>query len=117
MKRLLLLSSALASLTAPALAQTRALPPGEIHANGDITFGNALNLGKREGNKTAITPDTLQIFGTGSTGEASTFSVSPSASAPNGSLGKFLAVPTFSRGAVRENRQNSSTASDAGFVY
>lgn len=56
---------------APALAQTRALPPGEIRPNGDITFGNALKLGKREGNKTVITPDTLQILGPGSTGDVS----------------------------------------------
>ncbi|OAH20815.1 hypothetical protein AX289_27265 [Methylorubrum populi] len=61
--------------------------------------------------------DRLIIRGTGSTGEASTFSVSPSADAPNGSLGKFLAVPTFSRGTVKENRQSSPTTSDGGFVY
>ena len=66
---------ALLALAAPALAQTRALPPGEIRANGDITFGNALKLGKRQGNKTVITPDTLQILGEGSTGDSSSFSV------------------------------------------
>jgi len=68
MKRSLLIFAALLGLSAPALAQTRPLPQGEIRANGDITFGNALRLGKREGNKTVITPDTLQILGEGSTG-------------------------------------------------
>jgi len=68
MKRSILIPAAVLGLSAPALAQTRPLPQGEIRANGDITFGNALKLGKREGNKTVITPDTLQILGEGSTG-------------------------------------------------
>jgi hypothetical protein len=67
----------LLALAAPALAQTRALPPGEIRANGDITFGNALKLGKREGNKTVITPDTLRILGPGSTGPVDGMDVTP----------------------------------------
>jgi len=67
---------ALLALSSAALAQTRPLPPGEIRANGDITFGNTLKLGKREGTKTVITPDTLRILGPGSTGDASTFDVS-----------------------------------------
>lgn len=75
MKRFLVPIFALVALTAPALSQTRALPPGEIRANGDITFGNALKLGKREGNKTVITPDTLQILGPGSTGAVDEMSV------------------------------------------
>lgn len=87
MKHLILIAAALLSLSAPALAQTRALPPGEIRANGDITFGNALKLGKREGNKTVITPDTLQILGAGSTGDASGFSIR----APNGRIARTLA--------------------------
>jgi hypothetical protein len=74
MMRSLLILAALLGLSAPALAQTRPLPQGEIRANGDITFGNALKLGKREGNKTVITPDTLQILGSGSTGDASDLS-------------------------------------------
>ncbi|MBB5762180.1 hypothetical protein HNR01_001800 [Methylorubrum rhodesianum] len=49
MKRFLAPLLALVALGAPALAQTRALPPGEIRANGDITFGNTLKLGRREG--------------------------------------------------------------------
>ncbi|WP_261925841.1 hypothetical protein [Methylorubrum sp. GM97] len=75
MKRFLASFSVLLAFAAPTFAQTRALPPGEIRANGDITFGNALKLGKREGNKTVITPDTLQILGPGSTGPADNFSV------------------------------------------
>lgn len=57
MKHLILIAAALLSLSAPALAQTRALPPGEIRANGDITFGNALKLGKREGDKIDVKDD------------------------------------------------------------
>lgn len=79
MKRFSAAVAALLALfdAAPALAQTKALPPGEIRPNGDITFGNALKLGKREGNKTVITPDTLQILGPGSTGDATMMSVRP----------------------------------------
>ena len=77
MKRLLLITAAVLGLSAPAMAQTRALPPGEIRANGDITFGNALKLGKRESGKTIITPDTLQILGPGSTGPVGTMSLTP----------------------------------------
>ncbi|MBB2961783.1 hypothetical protein [Methylobacterium sp. R2-1] len=78
MKLSLLILAALIGLSAPAFAQ-RAMPPGEIRANGDITFGNALKFDKREGNKTIITPDTLQILNSGSTGDASTLSVTPNA--------------------------------------
>lgn len=78
MKRSLLILAALLGLSAPALAQTRPLPQGEIRANGDITFGNALKLGKREGNKTIITPDVLQILGPGSTGDVSGMDVTSS---------------------------------------
>lgn len=82
---------ALLALAAPALAQTRALPPGEIRANGDITFGNALKLGKRDAGKTIITPDTLQILGSGSTGEVSLMNVVPNASAPTNTLSRLIA--------------------------
>lgn len=90
MKRSLLTLAALLGLSAPVLGQTRALPPGEIRANGDITFGNALKLGKREGNKTVITPDTLQILGPGSTGDVSKMNAVPDPSAPAGTLAKSL---------------------------
>lgn len=66
MKRSLSALFALLAFAAPALAQTqtqtqtRALPPGEIRANGDITFGNALKLGKREGGRTVLEPDALK---------------------------------------------------------
>ena len=63
MKRSVLLLAVLLGLSSGAQAQTRPLPQGEIRSNGDITFGNALKLGRREGNKTTITPDTLQILG------------------------------------------------------
>ncbi|MFJ7441663.1 hypothetical protein ACIQW5_29225 [Methylorubrum thiocyanatum] len=75
MMRSLSVLAALLGLSAPARSQTNPLPQGEIRANGDITFGNALKLGKREGNKTVITPDTLQILGPGSTGPIDGMSV------------------------------------------
>lgn len=104
MKRLLLIAAAVLGLSAPAMAQTRALPPGEIRANGDITFGNALKLGKREAGKTIITPDTLQILGSGSTGDASTLSVTPNASAPAGTLAhQILSATPAGRKAVEQS--------------
>lgn len=59
----------------PAPAQTTALSSGEIDKDRNIKFGSALKLGKREGNKTVITPDRLQILGAGSTGDVSGMSV------------------------------------------
>jgi hypothetical protein len=92
MKRFLAPLFALLALAAPALAQTSDLPPGEIRPNGDITFGNALKLGKREGNLTVITPDTLQILGSGSTGDASGLS----ATLPGGTAGTLKDLLTGS---------------------
>ncbi|CAO4183365.1 hypothetical protein [Methylorubrum aminovorans] len=80
-------------LAAPALAQTKALPPGEIRANGDITFGNALKLGKRDAGKTIITPDTLQILGPGSTGDVSGMSATTKAGTARTLLGKLADLP------------------------
>ena len=64
----------LLALTGPTLAQTYTLPHGEIRSNGDTTFSNALKLGMRDGNRTVITPDTLQILGSDSTSDASEMS-------------------------------------------
>lgn len=115
MKRSLLILAALLGLSAPALAQTRPLPQGEIRANGDITFGNALKLGKREGNKTVITPDTLQILGSGSTGDASMLSVTPSTSAPAGTLARQIlnALPSGRR-AVEQGQADDLSVTAAG---
>ncbi|MEN3212221.1 hypothetical protein PUR23_19615 [Methylorubrum populi] len=66
MKRLALVLVALPGLRAPALAQ-KAVPP-EIRADGDIWLGNAARLGRGEAGKAPITPDTLQIPGSRSTG-------------------------------------------------
>ncbi|EHP94862.1 hypothetical protein MetexDRAFT_0207 [Methylorubrum extorquens DSM 13060] len=74
MLRLALVLAALLGLSAPGLAQ-KAVPP-EIRANGDIWLGNAARLGKREAGKTIITPDTLQILGSGSTGDIPNMSLS-----------------------------------------
>lgn len=90
MMRSPLILAALLGLSAPALAQPRPLPQGEISANGEITFGNALKLGKREGNRTVTTPDTLQILGSGSTGDASLLSVTPNTGAAANTLGSYL---------------------------
>jgi hypothetical protein len=72
MKRAVIAFAALLALGAPAFDQTTALPQGEIRANGDITFGNALKLGKREGNKTVITPDVLEVLVPGNTADSYT---------------------------------------------
>lgn len=98
MMRSLLILAALLGLSTPALAQTGPLPQGEIRANGDITFGNALRLGKREDNKTVITPDTLQILGSGSTGDVSAMTVLPDAGAPQNSISSLLANRLLTRG-------------------
>ncbi|MFD6321025.1 glycosyl hydrolase family 28-related protein [Methylorubrum thiocyanatum] len=90
MKRFLATLLALLTLAAPALAQTRALPPGEIRANGDITFGNALKLGKRDAGKTIITPDMLQILGSGSTGDASAMSAAAAGAAASRTLSDLV---------------------------
>ena len=94
MNQLLIALAVLVGLSSPLSAQTKALPPGEIRANGDITFGNALKLGK-----TIITPDTLQILGTGSSGDVSGMSATPDANAAPGTLARLLlnAVPAGRR--------------------
>ncbi|UYW30152.1 hypothetical protein [Methylorubrum extorquens] len=72
MKRLLLaLAVYLAASPAPA---QQVLPPGQIDASGNLKLG-PVTLGKRQSGKLTITPDTLQILGSGSTGDASGLSV------------------------------------------
>ncbi|CAO4140654.1 hypothetical protein [Methylorubrum extorquens] len=113
MKRFLAPLFALIVLTAPALAQTRALPPGEIRANGDITFGNALKLGKRDSGKTIITPDTLQILGPGSTGLADDFSVRTPKFPDGRTLNSWLRTSrstVLDRGTVNDAATADSTA-------
>lgn len=100
----------LLTLAAPAVAQTRALPPGEIRANGDITFGNALKLGKREGNKTVITPDTLQILGTGSTGDVRGMSTPGAGTLLRGLQDRFAERPSVIDYGVDMSGVNDSTA-------
>lgn len=115
MRRVVIAFAVLLGGIAPALAQTRALPPGEIRSNGDITFGNALKLGKREGNRTVITPDTLQILGPGSTGDTSAMSLS----APSSGLTRSLAeratdqISILDYGAKGDWTDGTGTATDA----
>lgn len=99
MMRLALIIIATIVLSEAAYAQTRPLPPGEIRANGDITFGSALKLGKREAGKTVITPDSLQILGDGSTGDISGMSATPNANAAPNTIARLLlnAVPAGRR--------------------
>lgn len=59
MYRVALALALLAGLTAPSLAQRAA--PAEIRSNGDIWLGNAAKLGKREGSKTVLQPDTVEV--------------------------------------------------------
>lgn len=97
-KRFLASPIALLALVSSALAQTKVMPSNEILANGDITFGNTLRLGKREGNKTIITPDTLQILGSGSTGDVSSMTVLPNAGSPQNTISSLLANRLTTRG-------------------
>lgn len=126
MKRPFLILTALLGLSASAPAQTRALPPGEIRANGDITFGDALKLGKREGTgasaKTIITPDTLRILGPDSTGDVSAMTAAPNTSAAFGTLSRLLAdrqttayLPDLGPGIVGAQR-SVTEALDAGYI-
>ena len=73
MKLMSLVLVALFSVSTPAFAQRAAC--SEIRSNGEICLGNAAKFGKRGGNKTVITPDTLQILGSGSTGDVSEMSL------------------------------------------
>ncbi|CAO4192098.1 hypothetical protein [Methylorubrum extorquens] len=69
MKRLVPLALAIPLAYEPVLAQ-QVLPPGQIDAAGNLKLG-PVTLGRRQNGKLSITPDTLQILGHGSTGDAS----------------------------------------------
>ena len=83
-----------ASLTlasaAPVLAFDRVLPSARIKDNGDIQLSDDVKLGKRQGGKTILQPDSLQIGGEGSTGPASGLGVSPKAGGTLSSLRKLF---------------------------
>lgn len=113
--RLLLSLPALFSLSWTVVAQTRPLPQGEIRAHGDIRFGNALKLGKRDGNKTVINPDTPQILGLSSTSDASMMSVAPPI---KGARSRTLAVRARERLSVADfpgADPTGATSSQAAF--
>ncbi|TXN78277.1 hypothetical protein [Methylobacterium sp. WL8] len=57
---------------APAAAQ-QVLPPGQLDGAGNLKLG-PVTLGKRQSGKFTITPDVLQIQGSGSTGDVSSTS-------------------------------------------
>lgn len=78
-----------------AFAQTTALPPAVQQSDGSFGFGKNLKLGKREGNKTIITPDTLQILGDGSTGDVSSTSVKAPGAPSGQTLTKWMTAPSF----------------------
>lgn len=69
----LALTAAFALTGSPAPAQ-QVLRPGQISGSGDLKLG-PVTLGKPQSDKFTVTPDTLQIQGAGSTGEASTLDV------------------------------------------
>lgn len=77
MKHLFLSLLALVGHSVPAVAQ-KALPQEEILTNGDPTFGSAFKPGKRDGNKTVITPEILRILRSGSSSDIRTI-LSPAA--------------------------------------
>lgn len=87
------------ALPMPAGAQ-QILPPGQIDAAGNLKLG-PVTLGKRQGSTLTITPDILQLKGSGSTGDVSGMSVTPSANATTSTLARLiadrapLASPTF----------------------
>lgn len=94
MRKLLLLALT-ALLPTAALPQTRPLPEGTVK-DGAVSFGTVLpNFAKREGNKTIITPDTLQILGTGSSGDISSMSVGGTALSTAMGQKAPLASPVF----------------------
>ena len=76
MKRLLTSIALLLSLTAAALGQNRKLPEAEIRGS-DVGFGSVLKLGTRVNGVYTSTPDRLQILGSGSTGDVSNMTVTP----------------------------------------
>lgn len=92
MMRALAFVFALLALAEPALAQTRALPSGEIRANGDVMLGG-LKIGK-------LSPS--------ATLDLSDLPVSPSATAPGGTLARRLAAPTFDGPATLNNSLSMS---------
>ncbi|GJE69371.1 right-handed parallel beta-helix repeat-containing protein [Methylorubrum podarium] len=95
MKRLFLITAACLAVSASAFAQAIAVPPKGERGNADITAGDATRLGRREAGKTIITPDTLQILGSGSTGDASTLSVAPSIGGAPRALKDLLSNETY----------------------
>jgi hypothetical protein len=75
MLRLLLASVLTLTLIASVRAFDRVLPAPRIKDNGDIQLSDDLKLGKRQGGKTILQPDSLQLQGLDSTGEVSGMSV------------------------------------------
>jgi hypothetical protein len=76
MQRVLASLALLLGFASAALGQTRALPAPEIRGN-DVTVGGVLKLGTRAGGVYTSTPDRLQILGSGSTGDVSAMSATP----------------------------------------
>lgn len=110
-----LLKALLAALTVIALPQpaeaqyrgdfsTIEVGPGGIKCKAGATCdASGLSVGgaplssalKREGGKTVITPDTLQILGLGSTGDVSTTSVKAPGAPSGQTLTKWMTTPSF----------------------
>lgn len=108
--RKLLLFALVALLPTAALPQTRPLPEGRV-SNGVVSFGTVLpNFAKREGNKTVITPDALQILGTGSTGDIRGMSSLGAGSTLRTLLDRFGERPSVIDFGVDMSGVNDSTA-------
>ncbi|EHP92271.1 hypothetical protein [Methylorubrum extorquens] len=74
MKPLSLLALAVGLIAAAPASAQQVLPPAQIDGAGNLKLG-PVTLGKRQSGKTVITPDTLQILGSGSTGDVGEMSL------------------------------------------
>lgn len=86
----ILLAAALVNVAGSASALDRVLPAPRIKDNGDVRLSDDLKIGNYQGGKFILQPDTLQLLGSGSTGDVTNMSVR-TPKAPGGqSLAVFL---------------------------
>jgi hypothetical protein len=90
MRKLIPAAIAATLLLGPAHAD-QILGPGRIDSSSRVILPGGPTLGLWQSGKFTSTPDTLQIKGTGSTGDVSGMSVTPSGSAAAGTLARTVA--------------------------
>ncbi|GJE61695.1 hypothetical protein [Methylobacterium trifolii] len=91
--RFLVATAALLVVVLP-LHADQILAPARIDNSSKIVLPGGPTLGLWSGGKYTSQPDALQIKGTGSSGDVSGMSVTPSSGAASGSLAKLLEAPT-----------------------